>query len=208
MSKKVQQKNKSGQYFTKDIGLKQKVAEYILNNPSVILEPSIGRGDLVSHIIENKNDIIFDMYELDTTIELLPEIVRDAVKYGDFMVQNICRMYKTIIGNPPYIRTKTGNLYIDFTRKCFNLLEQNGELVFIVPSDFLKLTSSSALLNDMMTEGTFTHIYHPHNENLFENASIDVIIFRYCKKYSIRIINFFSEFSDTLWWIGLKILIE
>ena len=185
MSKKIQQKNKSGQYFTKDIGLKQKVAEYILNNPSVILEPSIGRGDLVSHIIENKNDIIFDMYELDTTIELLPEIVRDAVKYGDFMVQNICRMYKTIIGNPPYIRTKTGNLYIDFTRKCFNLLEQNGELVFIVPSDFLKLTSSSALLNDMMTEGTFTHIYHPHNENLFENASIDVIIFRYCKNASL-----------------------
>jgi adenine-specific DNA-methyltransferase len=152
MSKKVQQKNKSGQYFTKDIGLKQKVAEYILNNPSVILEPSIGRGDLVSHIAERNNDIIFDMYELDTTIELLPEIVRDNVKYGDFMVQNIDKAYITIIGNPPYIRTKTGNLYIDFTKKCFNLLEQNGELIFIIPSDFLKLTSSSALLNDMMTE--------------------------------------------------------
>lgn len=33
----------------------------------------------------------------------------------------------------------------------------------------------------MIENGTFTHIYHPHNENLFSNASIDAIIFRYCK---------------------------
>ena len=32
-----------------------------------------------------------------------------------------------------------------------------------------------------MNEGTFTHIYHPNDENLFKYASIDVIIFRYCK---------------------------
>lgn len=33
----------------------------------------------------------------------------------------------------------------------------------------------------MMLEGNFTHIYHPHDEKLFENASIDIIVFRYCK---------------------------
>jgi len=33
----------------------------------------------------------------------------------------------------------------------------------------------------MMTNGTFTHIFHPHNEKMFDNASIDVIVFRYCK---------------------------
>ena len=37
----------------------------------------------------------------------------------------------------------------------------------------------------MMTNGTFTHIYHPHNEKLFENANIDIIIFRYNKNNSI-----------------------
>ena len=31
-----------------------------------------------------------------------------------------------------------------------------------------------------METGTFTHIYHPNKENLFENATIDVIVFRYC----------------------------
>ena len=56
----------------------------------------------------------------------------------------------------------------------------NGELIFIVPFNFFKLTSVSKLLNKMMNKGTFTDIYHPHNEKLFEYASIDIIIFRYC----------------------------
>ena len=93
----------------------------------------------------------------------------------------ITKTYKTIVGNPPYIRTKKGNLYIDFAEKCYNLLDDNGELIFIVPSDFFKLTSASKLLNVMMKNGTFTHIFHNHNEKMFENASIDVIVFRYCK---------------------------
>jgi len=38
----------------------------------------------------------------------------------------------------------------------------------------------------MISHGTFTHIYHPHNEKLFENASIDVIVFRYCKNNKLE----------------------
>jgi adenine-specific DNA-methyltransferase len=33
----------------------------------------------------------------------------------------------------------------------------------------------------MLTNGTFTHIIHPHDETMFENAHVDVIVFRYCK---------------------------
>ena len=121
------------------------------------------------------------MYEIDKSIVLLENIVREHVIYGDFMAQTIDKNYKSIVGNPPYVKTKQGNLYIDFTEKCYYLLEENGELIFIVPSDFFKLTGASKLLNEMMTHGTFTHIYHPHKENLFANASIDVIVYRYCK---------------------------
>lgn len=179
-------KHNLGQYFTTHNELKAKVFEFIINNPSNILEPSIGQGDLITFITNKNSSITFDMYEIDTTIQLLDKIQKDKVIYGDFMKQIITKIYKTIIGNPPYIRTKKGNLYIDFTEKCYNLLEDNGELIFIVPSDFLKLTSASKLLNIMMTNGTFTHIFHPHNEKMFENASIDVIVFRYCKNSSIE----------------------
>jgi len=179
-------KHNLGQYFTTHNDLKEKVYEFILNNPTNILEPSIGQGDLITYIIDKKPIITFDMYEIDTKIKLLDKIQKNKVIYGDFMKQKITKTYNTIIGNPPYIRTKKGNLYIDFTEKCYNLLDDDGELIFIVPSDFLKLTSASKLLNIMMLNGTFTHIYHPNNEKMFENASIDIIIFRYCKNILIE----------------------
>lgn len=185
-------KNNLGQYFTTNNQLQEKIFEFILNNPSNILEPCIGQGDLISYI-SNKNVqscaklLTFDMYEIDTNIELISTTIqKDKVIYGDFLKQSITKHYDTIIGNPPYIKTKRGNLYIDFTEKCYNLLNSDGELIFIVPSDFFKLTSSAKLLNIMMTNGTFTHIFHPHNEKLFKNASIDIIIFRYCKNSSIE----------------------
>ena len=174
-------KKELGQYFTTNNELKEKVFSFILNSPSNILEPSIGRGDLIRFIIDKIPDITFDMYEIDSEIKLLNKIEKNKVMYCDFMKQTITKTYKTIIGNPPYVKTKKGNLYIDFIEKCYNLLDNNGELIFIVPSDFLKLTSASKLLNEMMLMGTFTHIFHNHNEKMFKNASIDVIVFRYCK---------------------------
>lgn len=175
-----------GQYFTTNKELKEKLFEFILNEPSNILEPSIGQGDLITFITDKIPNITFDMYEIDEKIKLLDNIEKDNVVYGDFMNQKIIKKYKTIVGNPPYIRTKKGNLYIDFTEKCYNLLDENGELIFIIPSDFFKLTSAAKLLNDMMINGTFTHIFHPHNEKMFANASIDVIIFRYFRNSLIE----------------------
>jgi len=179
-------KNKLGQYFTTHPDLKAKVADFILNGADrPMLEPSVGRGDLVEYVLHRSPTILFDMYEIDPSIEILdairPQLGR--IVYGDFLQQSIENRYRTIIGNPPYVksRSKRGNQYIDFVEKCFRLLDDGGELIFIVPSDFLKLTSSAKLLDEMMAVGTFTHIYHPHNENLFQNASIDVIVFRYCR---------------------------
>ena len=169
-----------GQYFTTNKSLQSKVLEFIKNKPKLILEPSIGQGDLVKYIT-NKCNVTFDMYELDQSIELLEGIDREKVHYGDFIKAVITKKYKTIIGNPPYIKKSSGNLYLEFIEKCFNLLKIKGELIFIVPSDFLKLTSASKLLNTMLKQGTFTHIYHPNDEKLFTNASIDIIIFRYYK---------------------------
>jgi adenine-specific DNA-methyltransferase len=174
-------KHELGQYMTTSIELQQTVLDFILNKPSRILEPSVGHGNLVDFITSNNKKMLFDMYEIDDTLLLLPSISRSNVVYADFMSSSISTTYTTIIGNPPYVRTTTGNLYIDFVEKCFRLLDESGELIFIVPSDFFKLTSASKLLNEMMHSGTMTHIYHPHNETLFEHASIDVIVFRYCK---------------------------
>lgn len=173
--------HEKGQYFTKNEILQEFVRRLILNKPNKILEPSMGRGDLIKYIQSITPNIQFDLYEIDETIDFLPEIQKEQIHFGDFLQQEINNKYKTIIGNPPYVKTKTGNLYIDFIDRCYELLEDKGELIFIVPSDFIKLTSSGKVINKMMENGTFTHIIHPNKENLFDNASIDIIVFRYCK---------------------------
>jgi adenine-specific DNA-methyltransferase len=180
-----EEKHQKGQYFTTNINLKKHINSLILNNPSLILEPSIGQGDLVQYISQENENISFDMYEIDSAIQLLENINEDDVIYGDFLQQDIDKEYTTIVGNPPYVKIKHGNLYIDFIERCFHLLTEKGELIFIVPSDFLKLTHSSKIINEMMEQGTFTHIIHPNKENLFKEANIDVIIFRYCKDTSL-----------------------
>ena len=189
MNAKIHEK---GQYFTKSTDLKNKVLSFILNKPSKILEPSMGRGDLVEELY--RKGVSFDLFEIDDTIEPLDPIDKQSISYCDFLDKHIESTYDTIIGNPPYVKTKHGNLYIDFTRKCYELLNTNGELIFIVPSDFIKITSSSNLINEMCKNGTFTHIYHPNKENLFENASIDIIVYRYCK--NTNLINNKVLFND------------
>lgn len=172
---------KLGQYFTTNKVLQDKVFEFIQNDPKEVLEPCIGRGDLVAAILRKNKEISFDCYEIDKGLTLLEELKNTKVIYEDFLKINISKKYKTIIGNPPYINTKTGNLYLDFTEKCFELLENSGELIFVVPSDFFKLTSAANMLSKMYKFGSFTDIFHPHNEKMFEGASIDVLIFRYYK---------------------------
>ena len=181
-----------GQYFTKHATLQKCVIDFILNKPKIILEPSIGRGDLVK-CVSNKLNVDFYMCEIDKNIQILDGIDRNKILYGDFMKIKINQNFDTIIGNPPYVKTKEGNLYIDFTKKCFELLNNNGELIFIVPTDFFKLTSANKLLSEMVSVGNFTHIYHPNNEGLFENASIDIMVFRYCKDNSKEKITYYNN---------------
>jgi 16S rRNA A1518/A1519 N6-dimethyltransferase RsmA/KsgA/DIM1 with predicted DNA glycosylase/AP lyase activity len=81
-------KHNLGQYFTTNNKLNEKVFEFILNNPSNILEPCIGQGDLITFIKEKIPSATFNMYEIDTKIKLLDKVEKDTVIYGDFLKKN------------------------------------------------------------------------------------------------------------------------
>ena len=67
------ERHQLGQYFTTSVLLQDKVAGFIRNNPTRILEPSVGRGDLVDAVLRSKKNvnIVFDMYEIDGSLAFL-----------------------------------------------------------------------------------------------------------------------------------------
>ena len=178
----VEHKEKMGQYFTISDDLQQFVFDKVKHKGSLILEPSFGAGHLLKKFKDANADYPIICYELDSTIT--PTILFNAhqtIVYGDFTTQRMTQKFKTIVGNPPYVKQSTGNLYIKFIELCFELLDADGEIIFIVPSDFIKLTSASSLIDAMIKEGSFTDFLFPHDEKLFEGANVDVVVFRYEK---------------------------
>lgn len=182
---KLSIKKDLGQYFTTDLGLQKKVVDLVKNNPQTVLEPSCGRGDLVGAIQHRFRECQFVLYEIDKSIELL-QCVKDRnsqIIYEDFLETDVGRSFDTIVGNPPFVsgKVRNKNMYIRFIEKCYKMLNNDGELIFIVPYAFLKSTSGTKLIDKMVQSGSFTDIYHTNNEKLFHGASVDVIVFRYQK---------------------------
>ena len=173
-------KKQLGQFFTVSEKLQQFVYETVKNKDGAILEPSFGAGHLIQKFMERKP---MECYEIDESIKPIVKFgTCQKVYYSDFLSSDISMKFKTIVGNPPYVKNKNGNLFIQFIEKCYHLLDDtNGEMVFIVPSDFIKMTRASNVINEMTRNGTFTHFWFPNDEHLFDNASIDVVVFRYQK---------------------------
>lgn len=179
-------KSDLGQYFTTNEDLQKACVAFCRNarkGRTPILEPSAGRGDLLAPIREAFPHAPTHAVELDTSLPALAHrTTKDQWIHGDFLTAALPRKhYRTIVGNPPYVRRGPTNLYLLFVERCVGLLSRGGELVFILPSDFFKLTGASALIKSMCEQGTFTDVFRPHSERLFAGATIDVMVVRYEK---------------------------
>lgn len=174
-------RKQKGQYFTVHESLQDQVFDWTKNRGETLLEPSYGRGDLIKKYLEYDPHYPMVLYEIDAALDSVVSFDACQVRHiGDFTQAVIERKFKTIIGNPPYVARKgTFNLYIQFVELCFDRLDEAGELIFIVPSDFIKLTSASVLISRMLKVGAFTNIWFPHDESLFMEAAVDVMVFRY-----------------------------
>ncbi len=177
------------------------VAEMLLlrKNFGNILEPSSGDGSFAKNI-PNCISIEIDAKHCDeNTIN---------IDFFDYSVEN---KFDTIIGNPPYVRfqdilTETkknldsnlfderSNLYLFFIEKCIKHLNDNGELIFITPRDFLKATSSIKLNEFIFKQGTITDIIDLGDKKVFKGFSPNCIIWRFEKNNFCRKTNISKEF--------------
>lgn len=170
-----------GQFFSPEKLVDQCIS--LRKNHGRLLEPSCGDGAF--NKCKDKNSVFI---EIDKKIVTSPDVL-----IQDFFDYPTSEKFDTIIGNPPYVdnslftvKHKTGitcqaNLYLYFIEKCFYHLKPHGEIIFIVPREFIKLTSARYVNNLLWNNGTITHYYDYGDEKLFAEACPNVCIFRYEK---------------------------
>lgn len=180
-------KSNLGQFFTTNSELQAACVAFCRNavkGKTPILEPSAGQGDLIAamhaaypHAPTHAVEIDPDLPPVHTRSSKDKWVCADFIKTAPPR-----KSYRTIIGNPPYVRQGPTNLYLQFIERCITLLSKGGELVFVLPSDFFKLTGAAPLIQSMCAQGAFTDMYRPDSERLFAGATIDVMVIRYEKR--------------------------
>jgi adenine-specific DNA-methyltransferase len=173
-----------GQVFTPDaivrtmLGLRTKQGR--------TLEPSAGEGAFSRHLPEC------------TAIELDARVAPPDAQIMDFFDLPTTERFDTIIGNPPYVRhqdiaprtrarlhsyffDKRSNLFLFFIEKSIRHLTDGGELIFIVPREFIKLTSAAKLNDWLYNQGTITHWIETGDTRLFMDAVPNCAIFRFVR---------------------------
>ena len=185
MSRNVEQ---LGQVFTPP-----NVVAFMLDlcqNTGRVLEPSAGDGAFFQPLKARGRDCV--------GIELDARVAPDGVAVRDFFDYPLDEQFDTIIGNPPYVRfqdvavdtqkrlksgffDKRSNLFLFFIEKCVRHLKPGGELVFIVPREFIKLTAAKKLNAWLYKQGSITHFFETGDTRVFGEHTPNCAIFRFEK---------------------------
>lgn len=129
-------------------------------------------------------------------IEIDPTVAPPGARVMDFFALPLDEKYDTIIGNPPYVRfqdiphqtlarldgemfDRRSNLYLHFIEKAVRHLRRGGELIFIVPREFAKLTAARRLNAFLYEEGDITDFIELGDARIFGSHNPNCAIFRF-----------------------------
>jgi len=175
-----------GQVFTPDSVVETMLG--LMKNRGRTLEPSCGDG---AFSLRLRNCVAL---ELDKKVA--PK--NPDTRVMDFFAYPASETFDSIIGNPPYVRFQDilpetrarldmtlfdsrSNLFLFFIEKCVRHLAPGGELIFIVPRDFIKLTAARHLNAWLFEQGTITDFIETGDSNIFGAFVPNCAIFRFEK---------------------------
>lgn len=157
------------------------------------LEPSAGAAWILDFLedtavgVEIDSDLVTRYYETGRT---------NRVINCDFFDFPTTEKFDTIITNPPYVRGSNisketrsklpyvngyANLYSHFLYKCIDHLNQDGELIAIVPEEIFRSTGCKELNEKMYVNGTITDVIRLAKSPFLPEVSQECVIFRYQK---------------------------
>jgi adenine-specific DNA-methyltransferase len=203
-------KKQRGQFFT----TRNRVLDVLVSlvkNDGDIFEPSAGSGHIISALEKNNKDKIYSC-ELDES-KVDKKVCESDINIDNFFnfIKN-GKKYQTSIGNPPFVKLKNveddtinilpekindnGNLYYFFIKYSIEVLHDNGELIFIVPKEWLYNTSAQFLRDYLKDKGCFTHFIDCGEEKLFDDADVpSLCIFRFEVGFSGKV-KYYESIDD------------
>lgn len=175
-----------GQVFTREDVVRRMLALRRSGEHARVLEPSCGDGAFSRHLPGC------------TAIELDARVAPREARVMDFFALPEHECFDCIIGNPPYVRhqdilpatralldsamfDRRSNLYLYFIEKCVRHLVPGGELIFITPRDFIKLTAARKLNAWLFSQGSITDFIETGDAAIFGRFIPNCAIFRFEK---------------------------
>lgn len=225
-------KSQRGQFFT----VNDRVQNVMLglmktSKDGRVLEPSSGEGHLVV-ALENTGYTNITSVEFDKDLLAISKIQPIRGSFFDYAADALAGdiEFSCIFGNPPYVGWKSlekeqtensnlaeikkdysdkANLYYLFMDRCIDLLSDNGEMIFIVPKEWLYTSSAAPLRAKMLSTGSITHIVDCGEEKLFPDADVPaIVIFRFEKGLDSRETNYATSLNNSVNDVWEKRVIE
>ena len=183
-----------GQFFTRSQKVQDVMTALVTHTRGAALEPSAGEGHLASALHRVAPHLAITSVEIDSSLSWshtdLPLSTSDFFEH----TANQQGTYDVVFGNPPYVTLKNTdaltrealepyavsyqgkvNLYQLFFDRCIDLLKPGGELVFIIPGEWVYATSAAPLREKLQRLGAVTDFIHCGEEKLFSDASVPFI---------------------------------
>lgn len=203
-----------GQFFTSNASVQDTMASLVSHTTGIALEPSAGEGHLASALLRKRPNLQLSAYEIDDSLQWrVPGVERDK---KDFFSVLPAQSFDVIIANPPYLPLmstrastrrlaqtvasryhKKVNLYQLFLDVAIDHLRTGGELVAIVPGEWVYSTAASVLREKFFSSGAITHFIHCGEEKLFPDADLPFLcILRFVKGAPQKRVKYWSSFSD------------
>lgn len=193
-------RKKIGQFFTQDI-LVDKISQLFKLDfkNKIIVEPSCGEGVFIDGIINNTKEYK-EILAIDTDSDVLEKLKRK--KYinvnlynEDFLKFKFKQKVDVVIGNPPFNLKVPG--FSDsteaFISKSIDILNDNGEMILIVPNTVLRNKNYQNIRHKILTETKIVGIIDTRSFE-FLGADIETIaIYLKKEKAEKQCYNYFSN---------------
>jgi adenine-specific DNA-methyltransferase len=168
-----------------------------IKKDGLVLDTGCGDGIFLEVLKEEGYKNILGI-EIDEKLYKVCLLKNFDVILGDFLSYNFDKKFDLIIGNPPYahfnklpkqiaenvkkiIKTSEGDIYYAFILKSIEILNENGELIYITPYHFFYNTYAKIVREYILKNGKLELIIDLDEIRIFKGENPETIIFKFKK---------------------------